>query len=89
MLCSIHLIDSCFSKLLSAHLISISSLPIYILTFSYLVVISDLEHEKPNESIRENIERNQKVAVVTGSSSGIGYATALRLARSGYVTLRQ
>jgi NAD(P)-dependent dehydrogenase (short-subunit alcohol dehydrogenase family) len=50
------------------------------------VVISDFEDEKPNESIRENIERNQKVAVVTGSSSGIGYATALRLARSGYVT---
>src|SRR5919197_6216504 len=27
-----------------------------------------------------------KVAVVTGSSSGIGYATALELARSGYLT---
>lgn len=28
----------------------------------------------------------RKVAVVTGSSSGIGYATALQLARSGYFT---
>jgi NAD(P)-dependent dehydrogenase (short-subunit alcohol dehydrogenase family) len=28
----------------------------------------------------------QKVAIVTGSSSGIGYATALRLTRSGYFT---
>ena len=31
-------------------------------------------------------ENGQKVAVVTGSSSGIGYATALQLARSGYLT---
>jgi NAD(P)-dependent dehydrogenase (short-subunit alcohol dehydrogenase family) len=33
----------------------------------------------------ESVNR-QKVAVVTGSSSGIGYATALQLARSGYLT---
>lgn len=32
------------------------------------------------------IENGQRVAVVTGSSSGIGYATALALARSGYLT---
>lgn len=31
-------------------------------------------------------EANKKVAVVTGSSSGIGYATALRLAGNGYLT---
>ena len=29
---------------------------------------------------------NQKVAIVTGGSSGIGYATSLLLARSGYYT---
>ena len=29
---------------------------------------------------------NQKVAIVTGVSSGIGYATSLLLARSGYYT---
>lgn len=29
---------------------------------------------------------NQKVAVVTGSSSGIGYETALTLARNGFLT---
>jgi NAD(P)-dependent dehydrogenase (short-subunit alcohol dehydrogenase family) len=33
----------------------------------------------------ESVNR-QKVAVVTGSSSGIGYATAMQLARSGYLT---
>ena len=30
--------------------------------------------------------KNQKVAVVTGSSSGIGFETSLALARKGYVT---
>ena len=29
---------------------------------------------------------NQKVAVVTGSSSGIGFETSLTLARSGFLT---
>lgn len=29
---------------------------------------------------------NQRVAVVTGASSGIGYETSLRLARNGFVT---
>src|SRR3982750_3979309 len=29
---------------------------------------------------------NQKVAVVTGSSSGIGFETSLALARNGYLT---
>jgi NAD(P)-dependent dehydrogenase (short-subunit alcohol dehydrogenase family) len=33
----------------------------------------------------ESVASEQKVAVVTGSSSGIGYATALQLARSGYL----
>jgi NAD(P)-dependent dehydrogenase (short-subunit alcohol dehydrogenase family) len=40
-----------------------------------------------NETVKEEgVESKQKVAVVTGSSSGIGYATALNLARSGYLT---
>src|ERR1051325_9539094 len=38
-----------------------------------------------NQNERESV--GQKVAVVTGSSSGIGYATALELARSGYLTI--
>ena len=50
------------------------------------MVISDLGMKNQNESVRENVESNQKVGVVTGSSSGIGYATALLLARSGYLT---
>lgn len=29
---------------------------------------------------------SQKVAIVTGSSSGIGYATSLMLARNGFYT---
>jgi len=39
-----------------------------------------------NETAKENLKNERKVAVVTGSSSGIGYATALQLARSGYFT---
>lgn len=39
-----------------------------------------------NERAKENPKNERKVAVVTGSSSGIGYATALQLARSGYFT---
>jgi NAD(P)-dependent dehydrogenase (short-subunit alcohol dehydrogenase family) len=31
-------------------------------------------------------ERGQKVAVVTGYSSGIGYETSLTLARNGFIT---
>ena len=31
-------------------------------------------------------EDRQKVAIVTGSSSGIGYATSLMLARKGFYT---
>jgi NAD(P)-dependent dehydrogenase (short-subunit alcohol dehydrogenase family) len=38
---------------------------------------------KKNQEIGDD---KQKVAIVTGSSSGIGYATALRLARNGYLT---
>lgn len=34
----------------------------------------------------ENIKKHQKVAVVTGSSSGIGLETALHLARNGFKT---
>jgi NAD(P)-dependent dehydrogenase (short-subunit alcohol dehydrogenase family) len=29
---------------------------------------------------------NQKVAIVTGSSTGIGYETSLALARDGFIT---
>jgi NAD(P)-dependent dehydrogenase (short-subunit alcohol dehydrogenase family) len=42
--------------------------------------------KKQNETRTEKIDNERKVAVVTGSSSGIGYATALQLARSGYFT---
>ena len=35
---------------------------------------------------KKSLENNGKIALVTGSSSGIGYATAIQLARSGYVT---
>jgi NAD(P)-dependent dehydrogenase (short-subunit alcohol dehydrogenase family) len=43
--------------------------------------------ENQNETVKEeNVESKRKVAVVTGSSSGIGYATVLRLARNGYLT---
>lgn len=31
-------------------------------------------------------ENNQRVAIVTGSSRGIGYETSLALARSGFLT---
>ena len=39
-----------------------------------------------NRTARKNVDGKQKVAVVTGSSSGIGYATVLHLARAGYFT---
>jgi 3-oxoacyl-[acyl-carrier protein] reductase len=42
--------------------------------------------KKQNETPTEKIDNERKVAVVTGSSSGIGYATALRLSRNGYLT---
>ena len=32
------------------------------------------------------MSKNQKVAVVTGSSTGIGFETSLMLARNGYFT---
>ena len=36
---------------------------------------------------KSNDEKDrQKVAIVTGSSSGIGYATSLMLARNGFYT---
>jgi NAD(P)-dependent dehydrogenase (short-subunit alcohol dehydrogenase family) len=41
---------------------------------------------KQNETPTEIIENERKVGVVTGSSSGIGYATALQLARKGFLT---
>ena len=48
--------------------------------------MSNIRTKKQNETPTEKIDNEQKVAVVTGSSSGIGYATALRLARNGYLT---
>jgi NAD(P)-dependent dehydrogenase (short-subunit alcohol dehydrogenase family) len=48
--------------------------------------MSNIKMKKQNETPTEKIDNEQKVAVVTGSSSGIGYATALRLARNGYLT---
>jgi NAD(P)-dependent dehydrogenase (short-subunit alcohol dehydrogenase family) len=45
-----------------------------------------LRLKNQNESVREIVESKQKVAVVTGSSGGIGYATVLHLARAGYFT---
>ncbi len=36
--------------------------------------------------IRDNILNMTKIAVVTGSSSGIGYETSLLLARNQYTT---
>jgi NAD(P)-dependent dehydrogenase (short-subunit alcohol dehydrogenase family) len=48
--------------------------------------MSNIRMKKQNETLTEKIDNQRKVSVVTGSSSGIGYATALRLARSGYLT---
>ncbi|MGA9170963.1 MAG: hypothetical protein WCF03_20400 [Nitrososphaeraceae archaeon] len=43
-----------------------------------------------NEELASNKDTNgwnmQRVAIVTGSSSGIGYATSLMLARNGFYT---
>ena len=41
---------------------------------------------KNKNMTNENLGNGQKIAVVTGSSSGIGYATSLELARNGYFT---
>jgi NAD(P)-dependent dehydrogenase (short-subunit alcohol dehydrogenase family) len=48
--------------------------------------MSNIRMKKQHETPTEKIDNERKVAVVTGSSSGIGYATALRLARNGYLT---
>ena len=50
------------------------------------MVLGDLKKMKNKNITNENLGNGQKIAVVTGSSSGIGYATALQLARSGYLT---
>lgn len=33
-----------------------------------------------------NVDKNGKIAIVTGSSSGIGFETAVALARNGFYT---
>jgi NAD(P)-dependent dehydrogenase (short-subunit alcohol dehydrogenase family) len=48
--------------------------------------MSNIRMKKQNETPTEKIDNERKVAVVTGSSSGIGYATAFQLARNGYLT---
>src|SRR5215510_272151 len=50
------------------------------------MLMSNFKKKKQNETPTEIIENERKVGVVTGSSSGIGYATALLLARKGYLT---
>ena len=37
-------------------------------------------------TVQKEKEHNQKVAVVTGSSSGIGFETSLLLARNNFLT---
>src|ERR671933_369404 len=39
-----------------------------------------------NDRLQNPLRYNKKVAVVTGSSSGIGYETSLTLARNGFIT---
>jgi NADP-dependent 3-hydroxy acid dehydrogenase YdfG len=41
---------------------------------------------KSDRNEEEKKQKNQKVAVVTGSSSGIGFETSLLLARNGFYT---
>jgi NAD(P)-dependent dehydrogenase (short-subunit alcohol dehydrogenase family) len=33
-----------------------------------------------------NVDKNERIAIVTGSSSGIGFETAVALARNGFYT---
>jgi NAD(P)-dependent dehydrogenase (short-subunit alcohol dehydrogenase family) len=40
-------------------------------------------------NISKNTMQEQKVAIVTGSSSGIGFETSIELARIGFYTLLQ
>ena len=49
----------------------------YCITVWYKVIMSLSEN---------NIMQHEKVAVVTGSSSGIGFKTSLLLARNGFYT---
>jgi len=48
------------------------------------VIIGDYDNEKQKVIEKEIIENERKVAVVTGSSIGIGYSTALQLASYCY-----
>jgi NAD(P)-dependent dehydrogenase (short-subunit alcohol dehydrogenase family) len=48
--------------------------------------LSTIMYRMSNNTMASSSSSNQKVAVVTGSSTGIGYETSLILARNGFLT---